>query len=158
MRRCFADDSADLRKHVSLFQHACVTGFVWLAKLCTDYASCLCAPNMYMQPRAVLDAVAWQCKAVPLHAVVFLDADTIVVNNMDEAFKCPGFCAALRHSERFNSGVMVITPSEATFKGMMDSIQSTDSYTGYARWFSDCVWTQGLAVATTRTKFEQTGP
>ena len=41
-------------------------------------------------------------------AVVYLDADTIVVRNIDDLFKCGKFCANLKHSERLNSGVMVM--------------------------------------------------
>jgi hypothetical protein len=88
-------------------------------------------PHDKVQRRATqrsLHVSAW-----PVHAaVIFLDADTVVVNNMDEAFKCPGFCATLRHSERFNSGVMVVTPSAATFKDMLENIGKLQSYTGYS--------------------------
>lgn len=48
--------------------------------------------------------------------VIYLDSDAIVTHNIDELFECPGFCAIVRHSERFNSGVMVLEPSAATFK------------------------------------------
>lgn len=63
--------------------------------------------------------------------VVFLDADTMMLHNSDELFSCPGFCATLRHSERFNSGVMVITPSEELYIDMISKIHSLPSYTGY---------------------------
>lgn len=62
--------------------------------------------------------------------VVFLDADTLVVRNVDEMFSCPGFCAALRHSERFNSGVMVVRPSPGLMEDMLDKILDLPSYTG----------------------------
>lgn len=62
--------------------------------------------------------------------MIYLDADTIVVHKMDEVFGCPGFCATLRHSERFNSGVMAISPSKSVFDSMIESIASTSSYTG----------------------------
>lgn len=62
--------------------------------------------------------------------VVYLDADTIMTANSDELFKCPGFCAALRHSERFNSGVMVITPSVKQYEDMISKIEVFPSYTG----------------------------
>ena len=65
-------------------------------------------------------------------AVVFLDADTLVVRNMDEAFRCPGFCASLRHSERLNSGVMVLHPSKALFTDMISQVDRLPSYTGCA--------------------------
>lgn len=63
-------------------------------------------------------------------AVVFLDADTIVTRNMDEAFGCPGFCAAMRHSERLNSGVLVVEPSTGTFRDMLSKVAQLPSYTG----------------------------
>lgn len=63
-------------------------------------------------------------------AVVYLDADALVVRNMDEAFGCAGFCAALRHSERLNSGVMVVRPSAAVFDDMLSKIGQLPSYTG----------------------------
>ena len=43
--------------------------------------------------------------------VVYLDSDTVVVHNVDELFRCGSFCAAYRHSDLFNAGVMVFKPS-----------------------------------------------
>ena len=63
-------------------------------------------------------------------AVVYLDADTIVVKNIDDLFKCGKFCANLKHSERLNSGVMVVEPSEEVFKDMMRQVNTLPSYTG----------------------------
>ncbi|TYI02647.1 hypothetical protein ES332_A11G282600v1 [Gossypium tomentosum] len=51
--------------------------------------------------------------------VVYLDADTIVVKSIEDLFKCEKFCENLKHSERLNSGVMVVEPSEAVFNDMM---------------------------------------
>lgn len=62
--------------------------------------------------------------------VVYLDADTIAARNLDDLFNCDGFCAVLRHSERFNSGIMVLEPSEKTINDMLTRIRSTPSYTG----------------------------
>ncbi|XP_019439927.1 PREDICTED: inositol phosphorylceramide glucuronosyltransferase 1 [Lupinus angustifolius] len=62
--------------------------------------------------------------------VVYLDADTIVVKNVEELFKCGKFCANLKHSERLNSGVMVLEPSEALFNDMMSKVKTLPSYTG----------------------------
>ena len=64
------------------------------------------------------------------HTVVFLDADTLVLRNSDDLFLCDGFCAAMRHSERFNSGVVTLQPSAALFAEMMDRIKTTPSYDG----------------------------
>lgn len=65
-----------------------------------------------------------------LLAVVYLDADTIVVKNIEDLFKCGKFCANLKHSERLNSGVMVVEPSEELFKDMMSKVNTLPSYTG----------------------------
>ncbi|WVY94152.1 hypothetical protein V8G54_033240 [Vigna mungo] len=62
--------------------------------------------------------------------VVYLDADTIVVKNIDDLFKCVKFCANLKHSERLNSGVMVVEPSQTVFNDMISKIKTTASYTG----------------------------
>lgn len=68
-------------------------------------------------------------------AVVYLDADTIVVKNIDDLFKCRKFCANLKHSERLNSGVMVVEPSETVFNDMVNKIKTTKSYTGGKTFF-----------------------
>lgn len=62
--------------------------------------------------------------------VVYLDADTIVIKNIDDLFKCRKFCANLKHSERLNSGVMVVEPSESIFTDMMSKVTTLYSYTG----------------------------
>ncbi|WVY97842.1 hypothetical protein V8G54_029993 [Vigna mungo] len=62
--------------------------------------------------------------------VVYLDADTIVVKNIEDLFKCGKFCANLKHSERLNSGVMVLQPSAAVFNDMMSKVNTLPSYTG----------------------------
>ncbi|GJU95160.1 inositol phosphorylceramide glucuronosyltransferase 1 [Tanacetum coccineum] len=62
--------------------------------------------------------------------VVYLDADTIVVKNIDVLFKCGKFCANLKHSERLNSGVMVVEPSEDLFNDMVSKVTTLNSYTG----------------------------
>ncbi|KAL8166673.1 hypothetical protein V2J09_008172 [Rumex salicifolius] len=62
--------------------------------------------------------------------IVYLDADTIVVKSIEDLFKCGKFCANLKHSERMNSGVMVVEPSEQLFKDMMSKVTKLFSYTG----------------------------
>ncbi|KAJ4833365.1 Inositol phosphorylceramide glucuronosyltransferase 1 [Turnera subulata] len=62
--------------------------------------------------------------------VVYLDADTIVVKSIEDLFKCAKFCANLKHSERLNSGVMVVEPSETVFNDMMGKVKTLPSYTG----------------------------
>jgi len=65
--------------------------------------------------------------------IVYFDADTLVVSpRVSILFDCPGtvMCAALRHSERFNSGVMVITPSSSLSSDISSSLRVLPSYTG----------------------------
>ncbi|MBA0754708.1 hypothetical protein Gogos_021663 [Gossypium gossypioides] len=42
--------------------------------------------------------------------------------SIEDLFKCEKFCANLKHSERLNSGVMVVEPSEAVFNDMMSKV------------------------------------
>ncbi|KAL6769306.1 PGSIP6 [Auxenochlorella protothecoides x Auxenochlorella symbiontica] len=62
--------------------------------------------------------------------VVYLDADTIALRNLDALFLCDGLCGVMRHSERLNSGVMVLQPQAQLFSDMMSRIEQTPSYTG----------------------------
>ncbi|GAB2211427.1 hypothetical protein Droror1_Dr00024740 [Drosera rotundifolia] len=62
--------------------------------------------------------------------VVYLDADTIVIKSIEDLFKCGKFCANLKHSERLNSGVLVVEPSEKLFKDMVSKVKTMYSYTG----------------------------
>eukprot|EP00850_Spirogloea_muscicola_P003223 SM000013S26392 [mRNA] locus=s13:183972:187291:- [translate_table: standard] len=62
--------------------------------------------------------------------VVYLDADTIVVKSIEDLFLCRGFCANVKHSERLNSGVMVVEPDAGVFDDMIAKITSLESYTG----------------------------
>ncbi|VAH34564.1 unnamed protein product [Triticum turgidum subsp. durum] len=62
--------------------------------------------------------------------VVYLDADTVVVKSIEDVFKCGKFCGNLKHSERMNSGVMVVEPSETVFKDMISQVDRLPSYTG----------------------------
>ncbi|MFD1795417.1 glycosyltransferase family 8 protein [Paracoccus aurantiacus] len=61
-------------------------------------------------------------------AVVFIDADAIMLKNSDKLFGYPEFCAApnvyesLGDFHRLNSGVFTARPSEATFAAMIDRL------------------------------------
>ncbi|XP_057550157.1 inositol phosphorylceramide glucuronosyltransferase 1 [Amaranthus tricolor] len=62
--------------------------------------------------------------------VVYLDADTIVIKSIEDLFKCGKFCANLKHSERLNSGVLVVEPSRTLFNDMLRKVSTLPSYTG----------------------------
>ncbi|MBO6718748.1 MAG: glycosyl transferase [Rhizobiaceae bacterium] len=65
--------------------------------------------------------------------VVFIDADAIVVRNIDKLFGYPEFSAApnvyetLADFRRLNSGVFVAKPSRATFAAMLDKLDAPDA-------------------------------
>ena len=46
--------------------------------------------------------------------VITIDSDAIVLKNIDALFNCGEFCAAFRHSDLFNTGVVVLKPSVDT--------------------------------------------
>ncbi|MDB4990627.1 MAG: hypothetical protein JWN04_5805, partial [Myxococcaceae bacterium] len=64
--------------------------------------------------------------------LVLLDADTIVLQNIDDLFERPAIAAApdFLLPDRFNSGVMVIEPSAPLFERMMASLATSESYDG----------------------------
>eukprot|EP01096_Ripella_sp_DP13-Kostka_P016539 TRINITY_DN8093_c0_g1_i7.p1 TRINITY_DN8093_c0_g1~~TRINITY_DN8093_c0_g1_i7.p1 ORF type:complete len:443 (+),score=152.90 TRINITY_DN8093_c0_g1_i7:572-1900(+) len=61
--------------------------------------------------------------------IVYLDTDILVLENVDELFGCPGFCANVRNGF-FNTGVMVIRPSEEMFLDLVGQSGSLPSYNG----------------------------
>lgn len=69
-------------------------------------------------------------KLTEYRRVVFLDADTLVVQNIDKLFGYPEFCAApnlyetLADMHRMNSGVFVAKPSTATFDAMLAQLDA----------------------------------
>lgn len=66
--------------------------------------------------------------------VVFLDADTLVLRNIDRLFGFPEFSAApnvyesLADFRRLNSGVFVAKPSQATFAAMLERLDRPDAF------------------------------
>ncbi|MEQ8691355.1 MAG: glycosyltransferase family 8 protein [Pseudomonadales bacterium] len=65
--------------------------------------------------------------------VVFLDADTLVVRNIDRLFDYPEFCGApnlyesLADMHRLNSGVFVARPDLASFDAMLAALDTADA-------------------------------
>ena len=67
-----------------------------------------------------------------IEKVVFLDADTLVLQNIDELFERPAFAAAPDFflPNCFNSGVMVIEPSKALLDSMESKLLQRRTYDG----------------------------
>ncbi|MBM9594861.1 glycosyltransferase [Roseitranquillus sediminis] len=66
--------------------------------------------------------------------VVFIDADALVLRNVDRLFGYPEFCAApnvyesLGDFHRMNSGVFTARPSQATFAAMLASLDTPGAF------------------------------
>ncbi|XP_042407122.1 UDP-glucuronate:xylan alpha-glucuronosyltransferase 2-like isoform X1 [Zingiber officinale] len=62
--------------------------------------------------------------------VVFVDADVLVLRNLDLLFRFPQVSAAGNDGVIFNSGVMVLEPSACTFAALMAARADVVSYNG----------------------------
>lgn len=62
--------------------------------------------------------------------LIFIDADFIVLRNMDEFFRYPQLSAAPNSRVLFNSGVMVMEPSICVFEDLMLKTFRLESYNG----------------------------
>ncbi len=73
----------------------------------------------------------WQ---LDYESCVFLDADTLVLQNIDKLFEYPEFCAAPNVYEsvadfhRMNSGVFTARPSQATFDAMLAQLDVPNAF------------------------------
>ena len=71
---------------------------------------------------------------LPYARVVFLDADTLVLRNIDRLFEYPELCAApnvyesLSDFHRMNSGVFTARPSRATFERLLAQLDAPDAF------------------------------
>ncbi|XP_057974566.1 putative UDP-glucuronate:xylan alpha-glucuronosyltransferase 3 [Malania oleifera] len=62
--------------------------------------------------------------------IIFIDADLLILRNIDFLFDMPEISAIGNNATLFNSGVMVIEPSNCTFQLLMDHINEIESYNG----------------------------
>ena len=62
--------------------------------------------------------------------VIFIDADLLILRNIDFLFTMPEITATGNNATLFNSGVMVLEPSNCTFQLLMDHINEIESYNG----------------------------
>eukprot|EP00897_Mesotaenium_endlicherianum_P001242 jgi/Mesen1/1145/ME001236S00030 len=81
----------------------------------------------------------WQL--VDYAKVLFIDADVLVLRNMDHLFELPEISAVSNDRDRFNSGMMVIEPSGCTFNMLMDRKDGIVSYNGGDQGFLNEVFT-----------------
>ncbi|KAL8110586.1 UDP-glucuronate:xylan alpha-glucuronosyltransferase 1 [Apium graveolens] len=62
--------------------------------------------------------------------IIFIDADLLILRNIDFLFGMPEISATGNNGALFNSGVMVLEPSNCTFQLLMDHINEFESYNG----------------------------
>ncbi|GLU12535.1 hypothetical protein SLE2022_292070 [Rubroshorea leprosula] len=62
--------------------------------------------------------------------IIFIDADLLILRNIDFLFGMPEISATGNNGTMFNSGVMIIEPSNCTFHLLMDHINEFESYNG----------------------------
>ena len=71
-----------------------------------------------------------------LDRLVYLDGDTVVLQNIDDLFAGDDFAAApdagldRASGQIFNSGVFAVTPSHELFSSLLDRLGNTSSYDG----------------------------
>jgi glycogenin glucosyltransferase len=80
--------------------------------------------------------------------VVFLDADTIVLNKIDELFERPFFAAApdFFMPDRFNSGVMVLDPDQQRYDAIIATLGNAATYDGGDQGILNTYWPDWWAM------------
>ncbi|KAJ6682986.1 GLYCOGENIN SUBFAMILY MEMBER [Salix koriyanagi] len=73
--------------------------------------------------------------------LIFIDADLILLKNMDIFFAYPQLSASPNDKVLFNSGIMVIEPSKCLFEDMMAKSKKLRSYNGGDQGFLNEVFT-----------------
>lgn len=62
--------------------------------------------------------------------IIFIDADMLILRNIDFLFNLPEVSATGNDASLFNSGVMVVEPSNCTYHLLIDNIDKFESYNG----------------------------
>ncbi|KAK8952580.1 UDP-glucuronate:xylan alpha-glucuronosyltransferase 1 [Platanthera zijinensis] len=73
--------------------------------------------------------------------IIFIDADLLILRNIDFLFTMPEITATGNNGTLFNSGVMVVEPSNCTFQMLMDHINVVESYNGGDQGFLNEIFT-----------------
>ena len=84
-----------------------------------------------------------------LEKAVFLDADTVVLQNVDDLFGRPGMAAApdFFMPDQFNSGVMVFEPSRELFRHLVEALAVAPTYDGGDQGFLNSFWPDWWAMS-----------
>nr|PNR58003.1 hypothetical protein PHYPA_004998 [Physcomitrium patens] len=80
------------------------------------------------EQRQALGEAGWEI--TDYNKVVYVEADVLVLRNLDHLFSMPEISASGSTKTLFNSGVMVVEPSNCTFQLLMDEMEKIISETG----------------------------
>ncbi|CAA0830208.1 UDP-glucuronate\\x3axylan alpha-glucuronosyltransferase 1 [Striga hermonthica] len=75
------------------------------------------------------------------HKIIFIDADLLVLRNIDFLFRLPEISATGNDGPLFNSGVMVLQPSNCTFSLLTAHMADIESYNGGDQGYLNGVFT-----------------
>ncbi|WVY93130.1 hypothetical protein V8G54_032218 [Vigna mungo] len=73
--------------------------------------------------------------------IIYIDSDLVLLKNLDHLFVYPQLSAAPNHKVLFNSGLMVIEPSQCMFQQMMNKTFKVRSYNGGEQGFLNEIFT-----------------
>ncbi|KAK7332970.1 hypothetical protein VNO80_29729 [Phaseolus coccineus] len=73
--------------------------------------------------------------------IIFIDSDLVLLSNLDHLFVYPQLSAAPNEKVLFNSGLMVIEPSQCMFRKMMNKTLKVRSYNGGDQGFLNEIFT-----------------
>lgn len=73
--------------------------------------------------------------------IIFIDSDILVLKNIDGLFSYPQLSAAPNEDVIFNSGIMVVEPSQCVFENMMHKTSKVKPYNGGDQGFLNEIFT-----------------
>ncbi|XP_074314299.1 putative UDP-glucuronate:xylan alpha-glucuronosyltransferase 5 [Silene latifolia] len=94
----------------------------------------------------------WQL--IEYSKVMFIDSDFIVLRNLDHFFNYPQLAARTDHKFYFNSGMVIIEPSECLFKTLMNNRLTLMSYNGGDQGYVNEVFTYWHRLTTNINSFK----
>lgn len=87
-------------------------------------------------------------------AILYLDLDVLPVRDLTPCFLCGSFCAIFRHSDKFNSGVLVLKPNLTVYEDLLAKAPILPTYDGGDQGFLNSYFDQLKFTPT----FDHTNP
>ncbi|KAH7849254.1 hypothetical protein Vadar_015286 [Vaccinium darrowii] len=112
---------------ISLPKQSALTASGWQIRLITRIRNPKAEKNSYNEYNYSKFRL-WQL--TDYDKIIFIDADIIILRNLDFLFNFPQISAVGNDNSIFNSGIMVIEPSNCTFEFFMNRTNDVVSYNG----------------------------